>query len=474
MTVPSPRVPFRFESVAKMADGQDLKSLIIRVQEGVQKFEQLHIDMISAMAGAFLIMRGEPGSGKSTLLQTLDLFLKGVETVTIKRDDSIREALSSLGPYSGQMRVVVVADREALGDTTLVEIEAALLKINAFIRTEAGEKTVVVWPCNSEPIATNLVTTARQIGGEALLGVEEPVFSYSGPPRAEYARIARNTISTFNFGASLANLGIADERADALASQATTIGSFLKLLQVEERKNRVTLTSLLEPQEQCRMWVLVIAKNDPEADVGVLTRGRYSTADIERLTAATDSNIVKEVKEHPEQLGLLGTAFDAKILHLPALTAIEVIREYADDSLRGLLAGAGFQVTGGTDAKGRLLDSELASALQGEPVGTLKRGPKPKGDRLGPFDALMTIAKSNDIALNAAIGRALVECELIETFALEVDLGGGLKRKSDLVCDSDVDPVRIEVMWRTDTTRSEIANYSLNKLFNYGRAIGFL
>jgi len=29
-------------------------------------------------------------------------------------------------------------------------------------------------------------------------------------------------------------------------------------------------------------------------------------------------------------------------------------------------------------------------------------------------------------------------------------------------------------MWRTDTTRSEIANYVLTKLFNYGHAIGFL
>ncbi len=110
------------------------------------------------------------------------------------------------------------------------------------------------------------------------------------------------------------------------------------------------------------MWVVVVAKNDPEAEVGVLTRGQHSTADIERLMASTDANIVKEIKEHPERLGLLGTAFDAKILSLPALTAIEVIHEHADDPLRGELGKQGFSVGGTTDAEGRLLDSDLASA----------------------------------------------------------------------------------------------------------------
>ncbi len=107
-------------------------------------------------------------------------------------------------------------------------------------------------------------------------------------------------------------------------------------------------------------------------------------------------------------------------------------------------------------------------------MGTLKRGPKPKAERLAPFDALMAVAKTNDIALNKALGQALVDCGLIERFEQEIDLGGGLTRKSDLACNAHLDPVRLEMMWRSDTTRSEIANYVLTKLFNYGRAIGFL
>jgi hypothetical protein len=86
----------------------------------------------------------------------------------------------------------------------------------------------------------------------------------------------------------------------------------------------------------------------------------------------------------------------------------------------------------------------------------------------------MSLAKTNDVALNRALGAALVDCGLVEDYELELDLGEGLTRRSDLVCNLHLDPVRLELMWRTDAGRAEIANYVLTKLNNYGRAIGFL
>jgi DNA (cytosine-5)-methyltransferase 1 len=35
-------------------------------------------------------------------------------------------------------------------------------------------------------------------------------------------------------------------------------------------------------------------------------------------------------------------------------------------------------------------------------------------------------------------------------------------------------PIRIEIMWRSTTSRADIANYVLSKLGNYGKAIGLL
>jgi len=215
----------------------------------------------------------------------------------------------------------------------------------------------------------------------------------------------------YTLGASLANLGISDERAEQLADDAATIGQFLKRLQIEERNNRQTLAVRLEARESFRLWILVIAKNDMEADVAALTRGRGSTVDIDRLMVSTDAIIVQTVQEHPERIGLLGTNFEAKLVQLPALTAIDVVREYADDALNALLNQHGFRVPGPTNGRGRLLDSELAGAFRGEPVGTARRGPKAGSERLAPYDALIAVSRTNDIALNRAFGRALIDCE---------------------------------------------------------------
>jgi hypothetical protein len=206
MTVLRPRVPIRFESVEKMVNGHDLISLIVPVEEGLRKFDQIHDDMTASLCGAFLILRGDTGSGKTPLVHTLKLFRKGVQTVSIKRDESILEHLRDSGPSEGVLRVVVIESREALSDTSDVEIESIILAINTFVRSKEGEQTIVVWPCTSEGIADKLVESARQIGGEALLGVEEPVFHYRGPARSDYLRITRKTIATFNSGASLADL----------------------------------------------------------------------------------------------------------------------------------------------------------------------------------------------------------------------------------------------------------------------------
>jgi hypothetical protein len=44
----------------------------------------------------------------------------------------------------------------------------------------------------------------------------------------------------------------------------------------------------------------------------------------------TGANVVKQLKEHPGRLGLLGTMLDAKLVHLDRVTALSVAREYGD------------------------------------------------------------------------------------------------------------------------------------------------
>lgn len=474
MSTPSLQIPDRFEAMVRTASGAEIRSIILPVREGLEVVDDCYDDMVSAGRGAFLILVGDSGSGKSTLLHTLGLFREGVSTISIMPSETIRDSLDDLPPVAGGLRVVVIEHREALAAATPEELETALHAINRFVRSAAGARTLVVWPCNAQPLVDRLVNLAQQIGADALLGVRAPYFVYHGPPREQYLTIAKKTIETLNSGASLANLGISEERAAQMAQEARTIGQFLNQLRAEARRNRAAFLNRLGERGQSRVWVVVAGGNDPGGEVAALTRGVFSSADIDRLLSATEANVVQSLKAYPEKMGLLGTLFDAKIIHLPVLTALAVVRDFADDPLRERLQTEGLLEGPTGEGAPRLLESELAAAFHGKGSGLLRPGRKPGAAQLAAFQRLTEIAARDDGSLNRALGRALEHCQLIRSFQAEVDVGGGLARTSDLLCQTESDPVRLEVMWRAKTSRAEIANYVLTKLYNYGRAIGFL
>jgi DNA (cytosine-5)-methyltransferase 1 len=122
----------------------------------------------------------------------------------------------------------------------------------------------------------------------------------------------------------------------------------------------------------------------------------------------------------------------------------------------------------------RVSDSELGLAFRGEALGTRATGGKPGSNTADAFAKLARIASTDDGLLNKAFGEALVAAGIIDSYELEADLGDGLRRKTDLLCVKAENSIRLEFMWRSKTGRAAIANYVLTKLFNYGRAIGFL
>lgn len=205
-----------------------------------------------------------------------------------------------------------------------------------------------------------------------------------------------------------------------------------------------------------------------------MTRGGHAYADIDRLLTATAANIVQELRRFPDQLGILGTVLDAKIMHLDRVTVLAVAREYGGERLHELMRERGMSTTSDPKAGERLASSELGLILAGESLGTRKRGSKAGGGTDAAFRSLAQIARTNDAAINEAIANGLVALGLIDEYELEKDLGTSLTFSSDIYCRKGREPIRIEVMWRSTTSRAEIANYVLTKLGNYGRAIGLL
>ena len=464
-------VPDRFEGLREAGTGA-LRTIVVPVYDALDAIDSRFMDLRAAKRGSLMILRGESGAGKSTFLETIGLFRTGVASHPIPASAGIPAALKEL-PATNTARVIVLEGREALRDVSAASIESSMHAINNFVRSSAGRDTLVVWPTNTDDLTQMLVDFARTLGGEALLGVDEPFLRFWGPGKDAFVGIAERTIAALNEGASLAALGIADERAIELSKKASTIGGYLALIRNDLIKNKARVRSLLQA-EQFKLWAVVVAGNEPEGDVAALTRGGFAYVDIDRLMASTGANVVADLKNYPDQLGILGTVLDARIIYIDMLTALAVARQYGDPQLHALMKNLNMSTSADNKAPARLTSSELGVLLSGKGLGTRRVGGKAGDNTQAAFANLAQIARENDGLLNKAFGTGLQKIGLVKEFETERNLGTALKFASDLYCVPQGGPTRIEFMWRTKAGRADIANYVLSKLGNYGKAIGLL
>ncbi len=466
-------LPDRFDMLQRRLPSE-IENIVVPVVASIEHIKLVHRDMTSAGRGAFVVFRGDSGTGKSTFLNTLGLFLDGVEVSAITADIDIQNAIMKIKRAKSKLRVIIIEGREALSDKTKQELEKSIHSINHFLRSENGEKTLVAWAVNTNDLVDILISIATHVGAETLLGIGSAPYIFSGPTSDQYIDIASRTIATLNQGASLADFGVSLDRAKELVHSAKTVGSYLRLIRSEMLGNQSNI-ELLTEKERCRLWVVVVAGNEPEGDISGLTRGTNSSVDIERLLGATNANIIRDLKSYPDKLGILGSVLDAKILHLPAITSLAIARDFADEKLRNLMTNKSLSTSKSNDSLTRLQNSSIAKAFRGEPLGTRATGPTSGSNTKEAFRKLTEIATSNDPALNNALGSALVDAGFLASFKTEQDFGTGMTRRTDILGTTpEGSIVRLEIMWRAKTGRAEIANYTLTKLFNYGKAIGFL
>ncbi len=444
------------------------------VDNALSMIDDIYARMRSAGRGAFLVLRGESGAGKSTFLHTLSFFREDVITRSVSGNQDIKNYfLKSSGSAFG-VTVHVLEEREALKSYTDRELEDWLHAINGFVRSAAGERSLVVWPCNTDELRDRVVALASRIGGESLLGISGATPNFTGPEKTQYVKIAERTLGALNQGSGLSDLGLTIDDVSTCAAASTTIGGFMTRLSSTITDRSKIIQGLVQ-KEQCRLWIIVAAGNDPEGEVSGLTRGQYAAIDTERLMTSTGANVVAELKNYPDKIGLLGSVLDARILHLPVLAASEIMRSFGSANLKVRMKAAGLAVNGDAPkAIARLRPTELGSIFQAKTQGTLTRGKKLGSSSIEAFTKLAEIARTNDVLLNTAVGHAMVESKLIDSFEVERDFGSGLTRRTDILAQKGKTPIRIEIMWRHKAGRADIANYTLSKLANYGKAIGYL
>lgn len=465
-------LPDRFEGLHETAGDRDITKIIAPVDYGINMIQDIYEEIDSSGRGSFLILLGNSGSGKTTFLRTLNLFIENVEILTISNEMDIRSEISKFAESEYELRVVIIEGRESILDMSNVEVTTAIHAINSFIRSVKGKKSLVVWPCNDKDIVDNLVETSRTVGGTSLLGLENTYFSFEGPDKSQFVHIAKQTVELLNNGKTLLDFGITDEIADSYVNDASTIGEYLKLINSAVRKNKNFVRNL-KVKDHCKMWVIVLGQNQPSKDVEALTKGEFLDADIQRLLVSTGANLVQDLKKIPDKIALLSNYLDTKIIYIPIIDALSIVRNYANDDLKSVMKTKGMSLKKDAQIGERLQNSELVRMIQMDTKLMGKKGVT-GSNSLNAFGKLLEISETNDRLLNDAFGRALQENGYIEEYLTEQNFGGGLTRRTDLLCKISGKELRLEFMWRKNTSKAEIANYTLTKLYNYGRALGFI
>lgn len=466
-------VPDRYEVLAQSAKA-GLKDIVEKIPASLAQIRAIGRKISTANRGAFLILRGDSGTGKSTFLHTLPFFLEDIEVFSVPGSHSIQQFLLNKKKSKG-FTVFVLEEREALVSFSDKELETWLHEINGFCRSSAGKNCLVVWPCNTDELRDRLVDLAKAIGGKALTGGGVGWHNFIGPEKEKWPRIATKTLGLANQGASLADVGMTSEQLETLKESSDTLGDYFSDIQDIVQAAQGEVENLVE-KEQCRLWVLVLAGNEPAAEISGLTRGVDALIDTARLMSATEANIVSELKKYPEKIGIVGTVLDARVTYLPVLSVTSIIRAFASNTLKARLKVRGFALSPAQehDAIERLRKSEFGKLLKGASTDFLPRGKKLGSKSREAFEKLADIASANDHELNKCIGDALKKAKIIKSYELEQDFGEGLTRRTDLVCKIGDETIRVECMWRKTTSRADIANYTLTKVNNYAKAIGFI
>lgn len=465
-------LPDRYEGLSKKVLPSDIPKIIIPVKDTLSVIEDLYAEIASSCRGAFVVLKGQSGCGKTTFLRTLPIFIQSLEVLTIDNSDTIEHSLTNLRLQTEKFRIIVIEGRESILDTGKEEIISSIHRINSFVRSEKGMSTLIVWPCNSDEVAKQLIETAEMVGGTALLGTQESYVEFNGPEKDDYVRIAKQTTEILNQGKALLDFGVSDEEASRILPDAKTIGEYLKRINKKVRENEAYVKNL-PVKEKCRLWILVLALNEPSKDVEAITKGESLDADIQRMLVSTDANIVQDIKNYPEQIALASNYLDCKVIYISIIEALAIVRNYADAKLKEIMKERGLAVKEESDIKERLANTELVRMLNNDTKLKGRKGSVGSKSKEA-FEKVLSISETNDTILNRTFGEALVQNGYVDEYEVEQDFGEGLTRRTDVSCIVKKESIRLEFMWRRKTSKAEISNYVLTKLFNYSKALGLI
>lgn len=483
-----PILPSRFENFPSSYSKDSLeilKAFIFRVDSPIKHLKKMFRTMQASNSGSFLVLKGVSGIGKTTFLKTLPLYIDNLQVNSIYNKTSLIDELDKL-KGSKTPRIIILENRETFETLSANQLEKEIHKINAFIRSDEGRNTIIVWPCNGEDMATEIIQFAGHIGGSSLFR-DDTVLEYFGPSKDKYSSILKNTFEFFN-KYDLSDLGFSEDDIEKILYNSKddyTLGGFFERIRKNIIENIDIIEDFKEAQEIANLIILVIATNNPIDDVRYLTKGNYGEVDFDRLLSSTNANIVRTINNKKTIVSMTSKEMKCKIVNIPYQDVIEILSMKVENIEEGTTKSeinkfnkfieedCKLKITSTKKQVDLVMKSNLTKAIKGDCLNkSYSRNKTTEKEDI--FSYILELTKDNDALVNRKLCEVLKDQKLINVARVEEPIKSYHEVRSDILCSIPGTYIRVEVMWRKNVTTAEIADYTLKKIYNYCKAMGFI
>ena len=477
------RLPDRFEPLFDLV-GENITKILVQPPENLVRSQQSVIDHIKVSSqGCLLPLAGESGAGKTTFAWSANQWFAKDVAQTISYTDQIS--------YDGLKAAVDRARQDyPTNDSRIIPINidhresdppstAELAQIKRFLRTSpSGCKNIIFWPETDASIAHKIGDDYKKIAGAQ----PQSVLTVFGPDRQIWQNIAINTLRLSNDMSSLENIGVDPRLYDP--HEYPSLGEFMKKIHFDFRAVLTNLRASIS-----KAVVLVIVFVSESGDPGVLnfvsSGGRHGLLDAQGLLASTPESAIG--KWWSTRQGLLVRAIvqlNAHALFLSPPITMSALRNFGPVS-DVLLGSLGIPRTGPARAVTDLERSDIGKILQGQPLKRYEGRGNPAASAITAFQKLgdQGFNLGADKRLNAIMAAgwaALLKAKKIEIESVNsekaLDFCPGIIPDNSVVYTDTV--FCIEYTWRkgdylANKNRSAVAQYTLTKLKNYVRELGW-
>lgn len=481
-------LPARYEPLERRL-GDAVVKLLAPPDEELRTMKAVAHSVNKTSEGVFIPILGSTGAGKTTFADNVSFYAPELyaptaihkdPTITINGlEGAVSSARSRLKEDETRIIPINIDHRENSPPS-----QEEMSSIKRFLRTQTrGCPSVVLWPETDETTAEDMARRYTQIAGAS--PVELPL-RFSGPPRDQWAGIAKETIDLCNDPSAelLLDLGVNPDTYKP--EEFSTIGEFLRAIANDFAAMVTGLDESLN--KPTHLIVLYVCESLDRGVLGELSQGRTAgLCDTHRLLQATPGS--DEGKYWSDRRGsLVQTAFklDARILSLPPAPVIALLRRYGPTEVQELFDTVGVKMQSPASLKDYLERSDLGNLLMGKGEFTYETRGKPAEDAQAAMQLLageFGYEHGKDKSLNKALLTGLVE--LLPLLGINLSASGAEQQLDyaklipdvHLVIDGHV--YCIEFVWRSGEAlatgrRSEVAKYALRKLKNYASKMGWV